>query len=48
MTNLLVSEQEITEIGEVFKKLDASHDGFLTIDELKSGLSGPLAGFKYA
>lgn len=32
-----LSENEITEMGKLFKKIDKNGDGVLTIDEMKAG-----------
>lgn len=32
-----LSENEITELGKLFKKIDKNGDGVLTIDEMKAG-----------
>lgn len=34
-----MSEKDVEKLGEVFRKIDANHDGFISIDELKSALS---------
>ena len=47
LTNLLATEEELEELGEMFKQMDTSKDGFLSIEELKQGLSMQLGGFKY-
>lgn len=33
-----LSENEITELGKLFKKIDKNGDGVLTIDEMKAGM----------
>jgi len=35
-----LSENEISELGKLFRHLDKNGDGVLTIDEIKEGLSG--------
>ncbi|CAD8132757.1 unnamed protein product [Paramecium octaurelia] len=35
-----LNEQEITDLGKLFKQLDKNGDGVLTIDELREGLTG--------
>lgn len=35
-----LSENEISDLGKLFKQLDKNGDGVLTIDEIKEGLSG--------
>jgi len=33
-----MSESEVYKLGQLFRKLDTNHDGFITIDELKVAL----------
>jgi len=35
-----LSEQEISELGKLFRQLDKNGDGVLNIDEIREGLSG--------
>jgi len=48
MTNLMASQEEMKEMGELFKKLDTSNDGFLSMGELNKGLQGTMGSFKYS
>lgn len=34
-----MSEKDVEKLGEVFRKIDANHDGFISIEELKAALS---------
>lgn len=34
-----MSEKDVEKLGELFRKIDANHDGFISIDELKLALS---------
>ena len=34
-----MSEKDVEKLGELFRKIDANHDGFISIDELKNALS---------
>ena len=47
MTNLMTTEEEITELAEIFKKIDTSNDGFLSMDEIKVGFKEHLGDFNY-
>lgn len=47
LTNLLATEEEMEELGDMFKQMDTSKDGFLSIAELREGLQKQLDGFKY-
>ena len=31
-------EKDIEKLGNIFKQIDANHDGFLTVDEIKAAL----------
>lgn len=47
MTNLLATTEELDELAEIFKQMDTSNDGFLSIEELKVGLQKPMGSFHY-
>ena len=34
LINLMATEDELEELGNIFKKFDVSNDGFITIEEL--------------
>ena len=36
------------ELGELFKKMDTSNDGFLSMEELSEGLQQSMGGFHYS
>lgn len=38
-----MSEKEVERLGELFRKIDVNHDGFISIDELKLTLSDESA-----
>ena len=38
MTNLMATSEELDELADMFKQMDTSNDGFLSIEELRSGL----------
>jgi Ca2+-binding EF-hand superfamily protein len=38
-----MSEKEVEKLGQLFRKIDINHDGFITIDELKLALSDESA-----
>ena len=38
-----MSEKEVERLGELFRKIDVNHDGFISIDELKLALSDESA-----
>jgi calcium-dependent protein kinase len=40
-----MSEKEVERLGELFRKIDINHDGFISIEELKLSLSDETAWF---
>lgn len=34
-----MSEKEVEKLGQLFRKIDINHDGYITIDELKIALA---------
>ncbi len=38
-----MSEKDVQRLGELFRKIDINHDGFISIDELKTALSDETA-----
>lgn len=45
ITNIQIKSEQLTELKEMFMRLDKDHDGTLSIDELKSGMSEILTFF---
>lgn len=38
MTNLMATSEELDSLADMFKQMDTSKDGFLSIEELRAGL----------
>ena len=47
LTNILISETQLKELADVFKRIDKSNDGFLSEGELKEGLQECMGSFRY-
>jgi len=47
LTNILISDEQLKELADVFKRLDKSNDGFLSESELKEGLQECMGAFRY-
>jgi calcium-dependent protein kinase len=47
LTNLLATNEDLQDYVDMFEMMDTSKDGYLSIDEIKVGVLGPMGSFYF-